>query len=288
MLGGGYGDYRPGEWSDDTQMALCIAQVVADGVDISSDAGLDLIARNFLAWFSSGPADIGNLTASVLGETLSRLPRMDQPLWQAMTDQAVRLSRRSASAGNGGLMRTAIVGVCFPLDRHRTALVARRICALTHAAGPCVESAILWTEAVRRAAVDRVYDLESGLDLIPAESRTKWAAAIQEASQKEPAEFSNTGYTVTALQAAWSAVWSTRTLPAGNQFDAAIGSIVRAGGDTDTTAAIAGGLLGAMLGSRAIPRYEELQGWPCPPGTKAAAWLAEMEQRIVSRSSQEC
>ena len=185
-------------------------------------------------------------------------------------------------------MRTAIVGVCLPLDRHRTALVARRICALTHAASQCVESAVLWTKAVRRAAIDRVYDLEGGPDLISAESRTKWAAAIREASRKEPAEFSNTGYTVTALQAAWSAVWSARTLPADSRFDAAIGSILRAGDNTDTTAAIAGGLLGAMLGSRAIPRYEELQGWPCPPGTKAAAWLAEMEQRIASRSRRDC
>ena len=46
---GGYGGYRAGEWSDHPQMALCIAHVVADGVAISSDARLDLIARNFLS-----------------------------------------------------------------------------------------------------------------------------------------------------------------------------------------------------------------------------------------------
>ena len=48
MKGGGLGDYAPGEWSDDTQMAACIALVSSTGVDLTSTAARDDIADGFL------------------------------------------------------------------------------------------------------------------------------------------------------------------------------------------------------------------------------------------------
>ena len=66
MKGGGLGDYAPGEWSDDTQMAACIAQVSATGADLTSDAALDEVADGFLRWRSDGASDIGTQTSNVL------------------------------------------------------------------------------------------------------------------------------------------------------------------------------------------------------------------------------
>ena len=64
MIGGGPFAHRwaPGEWTDDTQMAAAILDVVATG---STD--LEEIGANFLAWYASNPPDIGNQTRSVLG-----------------------------------------------------------------------------------------------------------------------------------------------------------------------------------------------------------------------------
>ncbi|MEU9256663.1 ADP-ribosylglycohydrolase family protein [Streptomyces sp. NPDC048270] len=70
MKGGGLGPFAPGEYSDDTQMQVCIAEVAATGVDLRTPEALDEIALNFLRWYGGGPADVGNQTRSILGTTM--------------------------------------------------------------------------------------------------------------------------------------------------------------------------------------------------------------------------
>ena len=68
LLGGGFGDYAPGEWSDDTQMSLYIARVAATGADLTSREALDEIARGFCRWVAAdGATDVGVQTRRVLG-----------------------------------------------------------------------------------------------------------------------------------------------------------------------------------------------------------------------------
>ncbi|MFT4128251.1 MAG: ADP-ribosylglycohydrolase family protein, partial [Gordonia sp. (in: high G+C Gram-positive bacteria)] len=66
MIGGGLGNFAPGEWTDDTTMAWGVLDVAASGVDLRSDDALTSVARNFRDWYESGPADIGIQTGSVL------------------------------------------------------------------------------------------------------------------------------------------------------------------------------------------------------------------------------
>mgnify|MGYP000912413489 FL=1 len=66
MLGGGLGPYAPGEYSDDTQMAVCIAEVAATGADLTTPEALDAIADRFLAWRHDGATDIGYTTSAAL------------------------------------------------------------------------------------------------------------------------------------------------------------------------------------------------------------------------------
>jgi ADP-ribosylglycohydrolase len=66
MRGGGLGPYAPGKYSDDTQMAMCIAEVSALGADLRSSDSLDRIAGNFLRWKLEGASDIGTQTRHVL------------------------------------------------------------------------------------------------------------------------------------------------------------------------------------------------------------------------------
>jgi ADP-ribosyl-[dinitrogen reductase] hydrolase len=50
MLGGGLDGIAPGQWSDDTEMAVCIAQVAATGADLRTDEAQERIAQGFLRW----------------------------------------------------------------------------------------------------------------------------------------------------------------------------------------------------------------------------------------------
>ena len=81
-----------------------------------------------------------------------------------------------------------------------------------------------------------------------------------------PADFTANGWVVEALQAAWCAITTTGDPVVGDarHVRRALEAAVRGGRDTDTVAAIAGGLLGALYGASAVPaRWRRvLHGWP--------------------------
>src|SRR4051812_19736994 len=108
--GGGFG-WEPGEWTDDTQMALTILDVLAAG---STDPAL--MGEAMVQWFASRPTDVGNQTRSVLSEALGGTP----PAFAAAAFQA----RRPDAAGNGSLMRTGPVALACIGDRDAVARLA--------------------------------------------------------------------------------------------------------------------------------------------------------------------
>ncbi len=99
-----------------------------------------------------------------------------------------------------------------------------------------------------------------------------WAGRLDAAEKSRPSDFPNNGWVVEALQAAWSAITTTpipEDDPATGVFRVdhlrlALDAAVRGGNDTDTVAAIAGGLLGAAYGASAVPAEFRrlLHGWP--------------------------
>ena len=100
-----------------------------------------------------------------------------------------------------------------------------------------------------------------GLAIFDPGRRDLWAQRLDAAEAARPSDFANNGWVVAALQAAWSAVATTPVPvddPASGAFRAehfrlGVDAAVRAGNDTDTVAAIAGGLLGAAYGASAVP-----------------------------------
>lgn len=255
MRGGGPFGFAPGEYSDDTSMAVCIAQVSATGADLTSDDALTDVAQRFLTWGTSAK-DVGNQTRAVFGRT-------EEPsrMREAARDYAATHER---SAGNGALMRAAVVALSRLDDRDAAAAAATAVAELTHADPLAVESCVLWTEAVRVAVTVGELDLLGGLDLLRADRQNQWREWIETATGVDPRTFEQgNGFTVTALQAAWAAItWTAGEGPA--HFRAALENAVRTGNDTDTVAAIAGGLLGARWGHSAVPwRWTRtLHGYP--------------------------
>lgn len=257
MIGGGLGPYAPGEWSDDTQMAVCIAEVTASGADVTTDDGLRRVAERFVEWKAEGATDIGNQTRHVLGRA-GRGTDVLASMQAASAEQAAQ-----DRAGNGALMRTGIVGLVALDDAMKTADAAARVAALTHAHPLCVESAILWSEAIREAVVHGWFDLRFGLRLLPSERHEEWARWIGEA-ETGAADLTRNGFTVTALQAAWWAIHSTRHVQGPDHVEAALQAAISIGHDTDTVAAIAGALLGARYGVSGLPSdlARRVHGWP--------------------------
>jgi ADP-ribosyl-[dinitrogen reductase] hydrolase len=254
LLGGGLGDYAPGQWSDDTEMAMCIARVAATGADLRSPDALDDVARGFLGWKAAGPADIGNQTRHVLGaaQRHAATGRPAQLLARLSADLHAETGR---TAGNGSLMRTSPVALAHLGDAAAIDEAARAVSALTHHDPVAGEACALWCLAIDHAVRTGELDVRVGLDRVSG----MWPELLDEAETVEPSRYSHrNGWVVGALLAAWSATSAAASLEDGLQ------RAVAGGGDTDTVAAIAGALLGARFGGSAVPsRYRRLlHGWP--------------------------
>ncbi len=253
MIGGGPFGFAPGEWTDDTSMAVAVARVTAEGRDLRTADGLDAVAAGFLEWFNGGPKDVGSQTRMVLSSR-------DRTA-AGMTATAGSISGRTG--GNGSLMRTAAVGIAY-LDEAAACLdAALQVSALTHADERAGQACQMWSYAIRHAALTGSFGGVRGyLDVAAPEAADFWGQRLDEAETGEPADFGNNGWVVHALQTAWWAISNTEQNR--DQFPQAVELAVRAGNDTDTTAAIAGGLLGARWGLSAVPErwVRMLHGWP--------------------------
>ncbi len=280
MIGGGLGNFAPGEWTDDTSMTWAIAEVAAKGVDLRAAEALDDIARGFMRWYDSHPPDVGIQTRRVLGDRT--LAEAAHPA-ETMTRVAARLHAQTGrTGGNGSLMRTAPVALAHLGDPDAIVEAAKAVSALTHTDPQAGEACALWSLAINHAVLEGELDLRSGLEYLPVEAQSFWTERLDEAESRDPAAFTPNGYVVTALQAAWSAICYTpvpEDLPC-RHLQRALATAIRIGDDTDTVAAIAGGLLGARWGASAVPAgwCRILHGWPCAKGER----LVELAQLTVT------
>lgn len=170
----------------------------------------------------------------------------------------------SGAAGNGSLMRTTPLVLGYLDDPAGLAEVARVYSHLTHGDPDAADACVLWNLAQRHAILQATFDVTVGLEFLPADRRGVWEQRIAVAEAGEPRDFTaKNGWSVGALQCAWSAIVNAVADGPGH-FEAALRLAVAAGHDTDTVAAIAGGLLGARWGVSAIPLQwrRRIFGWP--------------------------
>lgn len=250
MIGGGPFQLPTGTWTDDTSMALALADSL---IQRGSLDPRDLMER-FVNWWRCGVYsatgecfDIGITTRTAL----SSFEKDGNPLAG---------SEDPMSAGNGSLMRLApiaIWGVRAGEDTMRGA--ARLQSATTHAASQCLDAceglAVILRAAILGASFkDAVSAAEGiGADPIRAVLAGDWRG-------KERAEIKSSGYVAHSLEAALWCVEET------SDFREAILLAANLGDDADTTAAITGQIAGALYGRDGIPA-----GW-----REKVAWGAEI------------
>ncbi|OBF65974.1 ribosylglycohydrolase [Mycobacterium sp. 852002-51971_SCH5477799-a] len=263
----GGGPWEPGEWTDDTAMAIAIAEIASAGADLREETALDAIVQRWHEWMQTAK-DVGIQTSQVL-----RAAASGGLSAQAAREGSATLHHRTErTAGNGSLMRTAPVALAYLDDETGLVDAARTVSELTHFDPEAGDACVLWCLAIRHAILTGIIDARIGLCHLPVERQEMWAARLEAAENARPASFPNNGWVVTALQAAWSAIVTTPVPtddPAAGIFRAdylrlALDAAVRCGNDTDTVAAIAGGLLGAAYGASAVPAQWRrlLHGWP--------------------------
>lgn len=275
MVGGGVLDWQPGEWTDDTSMAIVVLEAAAASPgahDLRVDSAQDQIAREWYSW-SLGTPDIGTLTSAVMRRAadLARedghfAPRAGD-LRRAAEDVHAETPR---AAGNGSLMRahaTVLPYLHASEDDAVAGLAA--VSSLTHVHADTLEACMLWGLAVRHAVLTGEIDVRRGLERLPEERRLLWLGRIEEAEGGTPQEFRRNGWVVQAFQAALCAIHGAGPVPEDRfarreMLRGVLESAARAGYDTDTVACIAGALAGAALGVKSVPPEwrRMLFGWP--------------------------
>ena len=296
MQGGGLGPYAPGEWSDDTQMAVVIARVAATGADLTSRTALDAIANGFIDWHASVASDVGMQTRAVLGSVARH--RGEPGVSERMRRAALDYHRASGgrSAGNGALMRNGVVGLTRLHDPRATAAAARAVASLTHADPLAGDSCVIQAEMIRAHVVSPEWEGRpfngarplAALEPVGAERRDYWHGLF-DGGVYDPANWdspglpsSADGFTVDALGKACLAFTAanheagTRGRPAADRTGLArtwlrliLARAVRTSDDSDTVAAIAGAVAGGYLGAAAVPQewVAKVHGLPAGPGS---------------------
>lgn len=264
VVGAGPFGLAPGQITDDTQMAVCLARSLAQhgALDVED------VGRRYVAWMGEA-FDIGNQTRG----SLSRLAEGDRSAGREVW-------RRSEyrAAGNGSLMRTAPIGVAYA---HRTAAelldAAMADSAITHADPRCMLACAAFDAAIAAAVRDGVggdgmhaaatdalaaatlrlastwqHDDPVERELV-AHARIALESDLAAALASEPGVYgelhvhSTAGFVRVALRLAF---WHLVHTPSWRD---AVVDVASRGGDADTNGAIVGALLGARDGAAAIP-----------------------------------
>jgi ADP-ribosylglycohydrolase len=222
LADGGVWDTQAGQPTDDSEMALMLARTLV--LEGRYDPAAAFAA--YVHWCNSGPFDIGGTTFAALG---ARTPRL-------------------SSQANGSLMRISPLGIFGAACPEQAAELARTDSHLTHPHPNCQDACAAFVRAIA-TAVGSGASARACHEAALAEAQQPEVRAVLEAARHAPPDdyLTQQGWVLIALQNAFYQLLHAPGLEAG-----VIDTVMR-GGDTDTTAAITGALLGAVHGRAAVP-----------------------------------
>ncbi|WP_246198688.1 ADP-ribosylglycohydrolase family protein [Sodalinema gerasimenkoae] len=245
----GYGTYKqpPGTWSDDSSLTFCLADALCDGFD------LNRIAKNFCLWLTKALWTPYNEVFGVGGTTCRAIIKLLRGV--PATESGETGDR---SNGNGSLMRILPM-VYFANHLPFPELLERvhQVSAITHAhprsqmaCGIYISIAkeLLQGQTPEAAVTAGLAAVEPFYEQAPFQKqRSHFHRLTPQLAQLPIQEIYSTGYVVHSLEAALWCFLNT------NSYPEAVLQAINLGGDTDTVAAITGGLAGLHYGYEAIP-----------------------------------
>lgn len=245
IVGGGPFDLIPGEWTDDTAMALCLATSL---IQCKAFDPVDQLER-YRRWYREGHLSCTG-TCFDIGSTVRAALQVFE-----RTRQPFCGSTDPLSAGNGSIMRLTPVPLFYASDPVKAIAKAGQSSRTTHGAQEAVDAcrhlAALIVGAVSGASreallsEDYLLNKEGWLQEPLAPKIAEIAAGSYK--RKNPPEIRGTGYVVDSLEAALWAFHRSSSFREGALL------AVNLGDDADTTGAVYGQLAGAYYGEGGIP-----------------------------------
>jgi ADP-ribosylglycohydrolase len=242
IMGGGPFGLEPGQWTDDTSMALCMAASLLECGNFDAKDQMERYANwrdnGYMSVRGEGMpcVDIGNTTNEAIQRFLD-------------TGEPYAGSTEHSSSGNGSIMRLAPIPLFYGGDALETFGFAGQSSKTTHGSEACVDACRYMATIINGALDGLVKEelLSSGLlkdiELMP-DIREIANGSFKE---KEPPDIQGTGYVVESLEAALWAFYKYDT------FEDGLIAAVNLGDDADTTGAVYGQIAGAYYGIDEIP-----------------------------------
>ena len=236
MIGGGPFNLKPGEWTDDTTMALCLAETLlaTDGVDQA-----DFMMR-MQGWLERGENtvpgrcfDIGNTTRAAIQQFIA-------------TGSGASGQTAASSAGNASLARLAPLAIFASQDSSGAEAMALKQSRATHAFIEVLDCCKLFTAILLDALNGADKDAAMHPRTMALSAKPLFVNAGEWRSKTRD-QISSSGYVVNTLEAALWSVGQT------DNFRDAVLTAANLGDDADSVAAVAGQLAGALYGASAIP-----------------------------------
>jgi ADP-ribosyl-[dinitrogen reductase] hydrolase len=230
-----------GSTTDDTAMARNLVRSLAAQGSFDPN---DLVARH-LEWFRSGPPDVGAFTRRVLSRVDGGQDAFEaaRSVWEERGPEV--------SAGNGSVMYCAPLGLAYVDRAEELPEVGLKLSALTHydeRCGTAVLAVTLTVAALARgqssegavtAALTAVVDRNGGEEL---------EYLVEMAGVGRRIDGPDQGFCL------FTAGVGLQSLLGTGDFEAEVRRVVSLGGDTDTNAAVAGALLGTVVGENGLPQ----------------------------------
>jgi ADP-ribosylglycohydrolase len=244
MVGGGPFNLEPGQWTDDTSMALCLAHsLVQKGFDLKDQM------NRYVNWYRHGYMS-SNGRCFDIGNTVRQA--LDQ---YQHTGNPIAGSTDPYSAGNGSIMRLAPVPIYYQRNPAAAITRAGESSRTTHGATAAVDGCRYLAALILGALAgeDKAKLLASFYTPVPnywqIHPLTPDIAAIAAGSfkEKQPPDIKGSGYVVHSLEAALWAFYHSHNFRDGCLLAANLGD------DADTTAAVFGQIAGAYYGESGIP-----------------------------------
>jgi ADP-ribosyl-[dinitrogen reductase] hydrolase len=245
MVGGGPFGLEPGEWTDDTTMALCLAE------SLVARRGFDPVHQleTYVRWWRHGHLsvkghcfDIGHATLAAL-ESFERYARPDSG------------SRDPSAAGNGSLMRLAPAPLAFAHDPEEAIRLAAESSRTTHGSWECLDACRYFAGLIVGAVQGRSKDELLAPRFCPVPGLWERSPALNPqvdaiaggSFRREPPQIRGSGWVIHTLEAALWAFHKT------DDFRDGALKVVNLGEDADTTGAVYGQIAGAYYGADGIP-----------------------------------
>lgn len=247
ITGGGWLRLKPGQVTDDTEMALCIARAIIH----TQGWSLEGIATNFASWLKSRPVDCGDTCR--------------KGIRAFMLNGALEAPPNQWDAGNGAAMRILPVALFSLPDGTLLNKYILEQAHLTHN-NPVSDAACICLGRMLHQAL-------CGQSKLQLRREAAGLVARFPAFSFEPYRGLASAYVVDTMQTVFH--WFFR----GRDFEDCLVGTVNQGGDADTTGAICGMLAGAYYGMESIPRR-----WIRKMDRRVIAEVGELAEQLVAAS----